>query len=716
LIASASGDCENHCSATINWGDALITTIDNTGTDRANIYSGHTWFEEGSYTVSVTIKSWFCFGACFETSSSTGTATATVTDTPLTAPSNLTLNMAEGDTHNGAVGSFADANPIAGTSDFVATIFWGDNASSAGTVTSVGGGRFSISNPTSHVYRTAGTYTVNTHVADHGASIDIPATAHVNDLALSATGNNRVWLAGTGATQNMAQFIDPNPGSLTSDFTVNIDWGDGTSTAGIVNKTSTSHFNVSGTHTYARAGIYTSTISIADVGGATVTATGTQTVTQFMLLPALSNAAYGGYTSSIYIQNVGSSAANIAIYYYDQAGMAVGTGETKTGLASHANWTVRQDNGRSFTAGQAGWALITSSQPISAFVNEFAPGGGDATSYTAIRYPNDTGPTLYAPAIANNAYGGYTTGIGLVNFGPAGDITITYRDGLGVIVKTQVLAAVPNGAYRPVYSGDAALGLPSGFAGTATITGPGALAAVVNETGPHGQFSSYDAVNAGSTGLFAPVALNNAYGGFYTGIGIQNTTSTAGTVTVTYFDSAGTPTQVIKSIAANGYLALYQGDATDGPPASATGYTAQVSSTVPVASIVNEVTPPAASGFTTTSSSYNTFVAGASQANVALVESAGSDGWSTGLGVMNTGRGATTVTLTYYDADTGAVIGTPQTQTIQSRAFWGPYQPTAGLPAGARATAVLTTTLGGRITVICNESGAGMFMSYSAGQ
>jgi hypothetical protein len=513
----------------------------------------------------------------------------------------------------------------------------------------------------------------------------------------------------------MAQFTDPNPGAQTSDFTVNIDWGDGLATAGTVINTSSTHFRVDGAHSYARAGTYAATISIADSGGATATVSANQSVIQYLLLPAVSNAAYGGYTSAIYIQNVGSSAANVGITYYNQAGGIVGSGDSITALASHANWTVRQDNGKSFAAGQPGWALVISNQPISAFVNEFAPGGGDASSYTAIRFPNDTGSTLYAPAIANNAYGGYTTGIGLVNFGPGGDITITYRDALGVVVKTQVLPAVPNGGYIGVYSGDAVLGLPSGFAGTATITGPGPMAATVNETGPNGQFSSYDAVNGGSTGLFAPVALNNAYGGYYTGIGIQNTTSTAGTVTVTYFDGAGTPTQKIRSIAANGYLALYQGDATDGPPASDTGYTAQVSSSVAVAAIVNEVTPPVG-GLTTTSTSYNTFFAGASQANLALVENAGTDGWSTGVGVMNTGRGATTVTLTYYDAATGAPIGTPQTQTIQSRAFWGPYQPAAGLPAGVRATAILTTSIGGRIAVICNESGPGTFMSYSAGQ
>ena len=104
-------------------------------------------------------------------------------------------------------------------------------------------------------------------------------------------------------------------------------------------------------------------------------------------------------------------------------------------------------------------------------------------------------------------------------------------------------------AYLAVYSGDTVLGLPGGFAGTATITNSadwpvnGAisqpLAAIVNETGPGNQFSSYDAVPSGSSLLDVPVALNNAFGGYYTGMGIQNTSASPGVVSVTYFDASG---------------------------------------------------------------------------------------------------------------------------------------------------------------------------------
>jgi hypothetical protein len=354
--------------------------------------------------------------------------------------------------------------------------------------------------------------------------------------------------------------------------------------------------------------------------------------------------------------------------------------------------------------------VVYSTQPIASFVNEFAPGNvGDATSYTGVPVPGGVGTTLYAPTIVNNAYGGYTTGIGLLNQGATTDVLITYRDGSGALVKNQLVAGLAAHAYRAIYSGDISLGLPSGFAGTATITSSQPLGAIVNETGPGGQFSSYDAVPSGSTLLNAPVALNNAFGGYYTGMGIQNTSASAGTVSVTYYDTSGTATAKSFNIAGNGSLGVYQGSATDGPVAGA--YTAVIQSSLPLAAIVNEVAPSSTSAKQSTS--YNTFSSGSATLHLPLVENAGADPWNTGEGIMNTGAASTMVTVTYYDAATGAAVGTAQTQTLVPHAFWGLYQPTGGLPIGTRATAVVTTSTGGQVAVICNESSPTTFMSYN---
>jgi alpha-tubulin suppressor-like RCC1 family protein len=435
------------------------------------------------------------------------------------------------------------------------------------------------------------------------------------------------------------------------------------------------------------------------------------------VFPALSNGAYGGYITTATIQNAGSAPAVVHIAYFDQNGAPVGAGDAINNLPVNASWTVHQDNGNSFPssggdAAQAGSAVVYSSQPVATFVNEFAPGNvGDATSYSGVEVASGVGTTLYAPTIVKSAYGGYTTGVGLLNEGgSATDVTITYRDGGGALIKTQSVPALAAHAYQALYSGDTTLALPSGFAGTATITSSAGqpLAAVVNEVGPGGQFSSYDAVPAGGTALNAPVALNNAFGGYYTGMGIQNTSASSGTVTVTYYDTSGTPTVKSLSIPANGSLGVYQGSPTDGPAVGA--YTATITSTVAIAAIVNEVASSSTS--VQQSTSYNTFSAGSTTLHLPLVENAGSDPWNTGEGIMNTGTASTTVTVTYYDTGTGAAVGTAQTQTLAPHAFWGLYQPTGGLPSGTRATAVVTTSSGGQVAVICNESSTTTFMSY----
>jgi len=437
------------------------------------------------------------------------------------------------------------------------------------------------------------------------------------------------------------------------------------------------------------------------------------------VLPAVSNGAYGGYVTAATIQNVGTEPASVRIGYFDQNGAPVGAGDAINSLPVNASWTVRQDNGNSFPSrggdvAQAGSAVVYSSQPVAAIVNEFAPGNvGDATSYTAVHVPSGVGTKLYAPTIVNNAYGGYTTGIGLLNQGSSiTNVTITYRDGSGAVVKTQTVSGLAAHAYHSLYSGDAVLALPSGFAGTATITSSTSqpLGAIVNETGPGGQFSSYDAVLSGSTLLNVPAALNNAYGGYYTGMAIQNTAASAGTVFVTYYDASGTATAKSFSIAANGSIGVFQGSATDGPAAGA--YTAVIqSSGVPLAAIVNEVAP-AGAGSARQSTSYNTFSGGSSSLHLPLVENGGSDPWNTGEGIMNTGNSGIPIQVSYYDSVTGAAIGTTQTQFLAPHAFWGLYQPGGGLPSGSRATAVVTTSSGGQVAVICNESSSTTFMSY----
>jgi probable HAF family extracellular repeat protein len=632
-------------------------------------------------------------------------------DAPLTATGGFTVNAVEGKSFPLHVADFTDADPsgIAGCYG-ATTIDWGDGRISTGVIAAKSGGGFSVNGL--HPYRHIGTYTYTFTVRDaDGATATATGTATVTDAPLDPLGNSITTVPGTPFTGPVGGFNDESIYGAPGDFTATIDWGDGSATtSGSVAANGKGGFDVIGTHTYASKGFYSITIAVTDVAGSTTTINSTANagVEAVAALPVMSNNAYGGYLTAAYLQNIGTGPAAVLIRYYDQSGQPVGGGDLRIGLPVNGNWTVRQNSGKGLAPGGAGSAIVFSTQPLAAFVNEFAPTvGSDGSSYTSIPMPGGGGTTLYAPAIFNKAYGGYFTGIGLINLGSAPtDITITYTKADGTPAKTQTLTGVPALAYRAVFQGDPAVGLPVGFAGTATITSTGQpLAAIVNEVG-NGGFSSYTAQAAGSSQLAAPVALNNAFGGYFTAIAIQNTSSTAGTVTITYYDTAGVPTAKNVTVGSNGSIGIYQGDATLGPAPGS--YTAKLSSTVPITAVVNEVFQPTPSLFTT----YNAFAGGLTSSHLALVQNAGSDGLSTGLGIMNLSSSSTQVTITYYNADTGASI-TSKTFTVAAGAFLPRYTPDDLPIAGTRATAVVSSTA--QLAVICNEVASGTLMSY-AGQ
>ena len=445
--------------------------------------------------------------------------------------------------------------------------------------------------------------------------------------------------------------------------------------------------------------------------GPQASASGTPAPVQ-AVFPVTMNNAYGGYTTTTYIQNIGTAPAIISVQYFDSSGNPAGFGEDFDLVQQNGMVSRSQGFGNAFGFGGAGSAVVYSTQPVAAFVNELPP-GGDATSYTAFS-PTALGSTLYAAAIFSSGYG-FTTGIGLVNTSTTTTtVTITYYDGAGTQVGQKFFPGLVGGAYAATYSGNSGQAsdslLAPGFIGTAIITtSPSVLlAAIVNELGPNGQFSSYDAVPAGATTLYAPTTLKNAYGGYNTGVALQNIAAAVAHVTITYYDALGVATPHTLTIPAHGSTGVYQGDGVNSPPAAG-AYTAMIGSDVAVVAIVNEVAPPSNDPHQFTS--YNTFLSGVTTAHLPLVENAGSDGWSTAVGVMNTGTSSTTVTLTYYAGN--SPIGTAQLQAIPAKGVWSWYQPTSGLPVGS-FSAVLTTTGGGTIAVICNESNGSTFMSYNA--
>ena len=178
---------------------------------------------------------------------------------------------------------------------------------------------------------------------------------------------------------------------------------------------------------------------------------------------------------------------------------------------------------------------------------------------------------------------------------------------------------------------------------------------------------------------------------------------------------SGTATQSFVEhlmLAPSGYAGDYNGGGSTNPvlPDGFHG-SANITSDQPLASIVNEVAAPAtAGGPTTQSTAYNTFAVGVSAAHLPLVENAGSDGVTTGVGIENISASTASVTIAYYDANNGNLL-TQRTVSIPAGSFLGAYTPADLTTPGARATAVISTS-GNALAVIVNEVGAGTFMSY----
>jgi uncharacterized delta-60 repeat protein len=139
------------------------------------------------------------------------------------------------------------------------------------------------------------------------AEVPVQATAN---LRLSAT-------AKTSTTFQTATFVDPagaliNPGY--TDYSARINWGDGTSSAGVIGVKSSSVFTVTGTHTYKTPGSYMATTSISH-GGTVVSVTSYVTVTSggsraAVLSTAGTSASSGAGASGGQVANSANGAAS----------------------------------------------------------------------------------------------------------------------------------------------------------------------------------------------------------------------------------------------------------------------------------------------------------------------------------------------------------------------------------------------------------------------
>lgn len=201
------------------------------------------------------------------------TAVALFAATPAQAAgTGATIAPTEGASFSGQVASFTGARCAPCT----ASIDWGDgSAASDGTVAGTS------SDPTvsgSHTYAEEGDYTT-TITLNSKPQQTASGTAKVADAPLAAAGLTGSVALGDAFDGVVATFTDADPGAAASDYTITIDWGDGSGQqAGSAVANGSGGFDARGAHFYAAAGQKTVTVTIADAGGASSTASSTITV------------------------------------------------------------------------------------------------------------------------------------------------------------------------------------------------------------------------------------------------------------------------------------------------------------------------------------------------------------------------------------------------------------------------------------------------------
>ncbi len=313
-------------TATINWGDGSAPsagTIVQTSPDAANqvtfqVLGTHTYAEENApgtlYQISVTIHdkgSTRTFtptggvptqivdnpGASTTTPGpgAVGAAQAMVIDAPITAQA-APISAVEGQPLpvTTILATFMDTDPLGTTTDYTATVNWGDGTPTVSAMIAEPAGPglpFDVSQAAilGHTYAAEGNYVTTIVIADAGGSKTIVSGAViVADAPLTSAGlpTPPIIQEGTQFSGAVATFSDLDPAGTPSDYTATITWGDGVTTLGSIVPGTPGLFNVLGTHTFEEVGTYTVSVVIADAGGATTTAVSTFIITDAPLLVA----------------------------------------------------------------------------------------------------------------------------------------------------------------------------------------------------------------------------------------------------------------------------------------------------------------------------------------------------------------------------------------------------------------------------------------------
>lgn len=251
----------------------------------------------------------------------------------------------------------------------------------------------------------------------------------------------------------------------------------------------------------------------------------------FLMSAGTTFAQITNYDADFQVQNLSdTNQASVVITFYNQDGSVAATVSDTIPAGSSTTYSPLPG---SVPAGFNGSVVISSDQPVAAIANVKGNSGAYGSSYSSF----DQGSSSVGLPLINKDFFGINTWFNVQNTGSAATtVTVSYSG----TSCTENATIQPSAAATFDQSTNTCL--PSAYNGAATITtgNPSdTIVATVMQAADIGLFA-YNGFATGSTDPVFPLVTNNWFG-IETGIQIQNTGSTATTVTVSYTPSqAGT--------------------------------------------------------------------------------------------------------------------------------------------------------------------------------
>jgi uncharacterized repeat protein (TIGR03803 family) len=261
--------------------------------------------------------------------------------TPLVAGRNGSLDLSPY-----AVAAFTSGNPKDTAASFSASVNWGDGTYLSGSDLQIikDGARFHLM--AGHDYTQAGEYPVIVKIADTGgARLLLTGTENISSSNIAISGMDLNVKRGILKNQILATFDDNGAASTAADYSATINWGDGSVSAGIVDKGPSSSYRILGSHVFKAPAAYTVSTVVMRSGSATYSGAEWSTahvtsVTAPLFFPPFPQAHLAQIWSALYsdsnsIVTTGSTGGN------PYAGLVQGTdgnfyGTTETGGTSGA--------------------------------------------------------------------------------------------------------------------------------------------------------------------------------------------------------------------------------------------------------------------------------------------------------------------------------------------------------------------------------------------